>query len=159
MLDPRFKLKWTSSEEERTAIKYMLITQAQAVNSQSAEEDIPTPPPAKRRRLDPSDDLFDIMSESTSSGPVTEGAAVNEVASYLAQPCTDRHSDPLQYWKGQKCNYPNLAQLACRFLCVPASSAPVERLFTIGGKVFRPESCRLSDAVFELLMFIRSNGI
>ena len=123
-------------------------------------EDIPTPPPAKRHRFDPSDD-FDFMSEYTSSDPVTEGAAaaVNEVANYLAQPCTDPHSDPLQYWKGQKCNYPNLAQLACRFLCVPASSAPVERLFSIGGKVFRPERCSLSDAVFELLMFIRSNGI
>ena len=79
VLDPRFKLKWTSSEEERTAIKDMLITQAKAdtlsVNSQSAEEDIPTPPPAKHRCPDPSDDLFDFLSESTSSGPVTERAA------------------------------------------------------------------------------------
>ena len=43
------------------------------------------------------------------------------------------------------------------YLSVPASSAPVERLFSIAGKVFRPERCRLTDKNFETLMFIRSN--
>ena len=54
--------------------------------------------------------------------------------------------------------YPTLAMLACHYLSVPTSSGPVERLFSIGGKLFRPERCRLSDAVFEKLMNIKCNG-
>ena len=38
------------------------------------------------------------------------------------------------------------------------TSGPVERLFSIGGKFFRPERCRLSDSVFEKLMNIKCNG-
>ena len=44
-------------------------------------------------------------------------------------------------------------------LGVPASSAPVERLFSIAGKVFKPDRCRLTDKTFETLMFIRCNSI
>ena len=35
---------------------------------------------------------------------------------------------------------------------------PVERLFSIAGKVFRPDRCRLTDHTFEILMFIRCNN-
>ena len=42
-------------------------------------------------------------------------------------------------------------------LCVPASSARVERLFSIAGKIFRPKRCRLMDKRLEELMFIRCN--
>ena len=39
-----------------------------------------------------------------------------------------------------------------------ASSAPVERLFSIARKVFRPERCRLADTTVFKLMFIISNN-
>ena len=54
--------------------------------------------------------------------------------------------------------YPTLAMLACRYFSEPTSLRPVERLFSIGGKFFRPEKCRLSDTVFEKLMNIKCNG-
>ena len=53
--------------------------------------------------------------------------------------------------------YPFLAMLAKDVFGVPSSSAPVERLFSIAGKVFTPERCRLTDKRFEQLMFIRCN--
>ena len=34
----------------------------------------------------------------------------------------------------------------------------VERLFSIAGKVFTPDRCRLKDSRFEQLMFIRCNN-
>ena len=47
-----------------------------------------------------------------------------------------------------------MSKLAERYLSVPASSGPVEQLFSIAGKMFCPERC---DTVFEKLMCIKSN--
>ena len=53
--------------------------------------------------------------------------------------------------------FPCLTKLALQYLAVPASSAPVERLFSIGGKIFRPDCCRLADQTFERLIFMKNN--
>ena len=47
--------------------------------------------------------------------------------------------------------------IAMTTIGVPASSAAVEQLFSVAGKVFRPDRCRLTDKSFETLMFIRCN--
>ena len=50
-----------------------------------------------------------------------------------------------------------MSKLAEYYLSVPASSGPVEQLFSIAGKIFCPERCRLTDTVFEKLMCIKCN--
>ena len=50
--------------------------------------------------------------------------------------------------------YPLLSKVAPRYLSLPASSTPTEKVFSVAGKIFRPERCRLSSDVFEKLMFI-----
>ena len=77
-----------------------------------------------------------------------------EVSDYLSQPCTDSKSDSLEYWRAQQHNFPRVAHLASKYLSVSASSAHVERLFSIAGKVFTPECCSLKDSTFEMLTFI-----
>ena len=52
---------------------------------------------------------------------------------------------------------PAMSKLAKQYLCVPASSGPVERRFSIAGNIFCPERCRLTDTVIEDLMFIKCN--
>ena len=49
-----------------------------------------------------------------------------------------------------------LSKMVQNYLCIPAD--PVERLFSIAGKIFRPERCRLADKHFQQLMFLRCNG-
>ena len=79
------------------------------------------------------------------------------VEEYLLSPCLLQEEDPLVLWKVIQTKFPPLVKMAHRFLCIPASSAPIERLFSIAGKVFYPDRCRLIDKQFEELMFIGCN--
>ena len=36
--------------------------------------------------------------------------------------------------------------------------APVERLFSIAGKIFRPDKCSMKDKTFERLIMIKCNA-
>ena len=46
---------------------------------------------------------------------------------YVSTTCLSKDADPLAYWNGQEDLNPTLAKLACQYLQIPASSAPVER--------------------------------
>ena len=39
-----------------------------------------------------------------------------------------------------------------------SASAPVERCFSIAGKVFKPEGCQMKDSTFQKIMFIKCNN-
>ena len=48
--------------------------------------------------------------------------------------------DTMKYWDLNFKKFPTLSKLAQTYLALPASSAPVERLFSIAGKIFRREN-------------------
>jgi hypothetical protein len=45
-----------------------------------------------------------------------------------------------------------------RLFCVPATSAPVERIFSHSGLIMRAHRARMSDAVLETLVFLKCNS-
>ena len=77
---------------------------------------------------------------------------------YLSATCLSKDAGPMAFCKGQEDLNPTLAKLACQYLQIPASSAPVEHLFSVAGKTFTSDRCNLTDANFEKLMCIRCNG-
>jgi len=68
-----------------------------------------------------------------------------------------RHDDALAFWKSRAECYPLLHRLACRYFQYPASSASVERVFSISGLVMNSRRHKLSDATFESEVLIREN--
>jgi len=44
-----------------------------------------------------------------------------------------------------------------RVLCVPASSAPVERMFSQSVLIMKPNRARMSDVLLEELVFLKCN--
>ncbi len=54
-------------------------------------------------------------------------------------------------------NFPHLHQLALRVLCVPATSAPSERVFSRSGLLMRPHRSRLSKDSLAKLTFVKCN--
>ena len=57
----------------------------------------------------------------------------------------------------KKITYPYLYLLATRVLCIPATSAPVERVFSASGIFMRPHRSRLSSNVLSMLTLLKCN--
>ena len=154
VLDARFKLRWCESDKI-DHVESLVRKNLQSVSVQ--EDEALSPPPKKKQKTD---DFFDFMSPVPRTPRKQNiSGAVNELDSYLQEPCEEMDSDPLDYWKVNHIQYPTLARLANKLLAIPATSAPVERLFSIAGKVFRPERCSLKDETFERLMMIKCNHV
>ena len=66
----------------------------------------------------------------------------------------DAKTNPLDWWKKWGSKFPNLAQLARRYLAMPATSAPVERLFSVAGLVATAKRNRLDPSTVSLLVFL-----
>ena len=158
-IDPRFKLRW-AHPSEKPSLTALVIRMAEAMpsnvcrhSSRSKEE-----PQFKRHRAEPEEcGLFDFMEAVEDEPEANHTDVASQVHAYLREPCLPQTSDPLAYWRDNKTAHPHLTKLAARVLAIPASSAPVERLFSIAGNVHRPNRSLLHDATFEKLMFIRCN--
>ena len=160
ILDPRFKLRWCSDDVERARSLDLLkaalerLSPASTVVVQSDENS--EPPPKKKRKS-----LFNFMYNDSDS-PSTESqqqrsTLTKQVEEYTKTDTAPMAQNPAKYWQDNQKKYPLLSRLAKDVLGVPSSSAPVERLFSIAGKVFTPERCCLTDSRFAQLMFIRCN--
>lgn len=68
-------------------------------------------------------------------------------------------NNPFRWWKGNAVNFPILSQLAKRILCIPATSAPSERVFLIAGLAIANNRARLHrDAAAAQNFFERGNS-
>ena len=134
------------------ASKRALLTRSASQISDSQDSDPVDPinsPPRKKKRL------FGFMDNAPTIPHVNTSTVEAEIQDYLTNPCIPEDSDSLQYWSIHKESHPTLSKLAIKYLGIPSSSAAVERLFSIGGKIFRPDRCRLGDRPFEQLMCIK----
>jgi len=57
---------------------------------------------------------------------------------------TTAHVCPLKWWKEHENIFPNISALARRILCIPATSAPVERVFSTAGNTITKKRSRLA---------------
>ena len=53
--------------------------------------------------------------------------------------------------------YRHLHPLLQRVFCTPASSAPVERIFSQSGIIMRPHRAKMSYSLLETLVFLKCN--
>lgn len=66
-------------------------------------------------------------------------------------------SDILHFWRTHENQYPHLAKMARQFLGCPASSASVERIFSVAGQFYDDLRRGLGDDKLEELMWAAIN--
>jgi hypothetical protein len=104
--------------------------------------------------------LFSFMDSPSQTSQLDHDDAFDmhqELMDFCKAKLLDYNSDPLIWWKSHASEFPKLARMAKTALSIPASSAPVERIFSTAGKIFRPERTRLTSEKFETLVFIKCN--
>ena len=66
----------------------------------------------------------------------------------------DDGESPLTWWKHHAQALPYLSRLARRYLAMPATSAPVECLFSVSGQVVTAKRATLDPHTVTLLVFL-----
>ncbi|CAM4274433.1 unnamed protein product [Leuciscus chuanchicus] len=115
---PKFKLRWLKDEKRRDAVKTMLITECRAR--------IPEEPLMRQAVQSPAtsshNDFFEFEEEFSYT-------AETEVMEYLKLPGSD--------WEVLS-RFPRIKEIAKQYNTPIPSSAPVERLFSLGSVVLTP---------------------
>jgi len=113
------------------------------------------------------DDFFDAAlkftqnmeeqsAEGLREGPLTP--LTIELDSYLALPRLNTPKvDILAWWKSQQHAFPLLAQCARKYHCIPASSAPSERLFSSSGNLVSAKRSSLNTKNVDMMVFLHEN--
>lgn len=158
VLDPRFKNSCLEISNEK--ISEMLQMEANNLPKKEvpvnliphhADLSMSSEPPKKKSKL------FSFLNEKRFSKEDNENSIQSEFLEYTLEPLSNDDSDPLQYWKQRENKFPNLAKLARKYLTICASSAPVERLFSVAGKFYTNSRTQLKADNFENLILIKMN--
>ncbi|MBW0510215.1 hypothetical protein O181_049930 [Austropuccinia psidii MF-1] len=96
--------------------------------------------------------LFDKMySEKWLEG----GTVESEIQRFLAEPPEPKSTYILLFWKSRGGSFPNLSLMACKYLVIPETSSPSERVFSCGRKILTYQQASLSSTHVEQLSCLK----
>ena len=88
-----------------------------------------------------------------------ELAAYRQLPSLLIRNEKKENNDPLKWWRDRQTKLPILAMLARMYLCIPATSAPSERIFSMASRLINKRRARLTPENAGRIIFVnRSLG-
>ncbi|XP_059916719.1 E3 SUMO-protein ligase ZBED1-like [Gadus macrocephalus] len=157
--DPRFRASYIA-KERLEGLKCTAVQEAEALlrDQGGTSHELPGPaaepqldePPAKKRKTLSS--FFKKSTPSCTTTVTTREAVENELSSYI-----DSEANPLQWWKDHEVAFPALSCLAKKYLCVPATSSPSERVFSCSGNIVTCHRASLNPDTVDRLVFLARN--
>ena len=67
-----------------------------------------------------------------------------------------RQDDPLEWWRNNEAAFPNIKQVANKYLVILATSVPSERLFSKVGELISAKRNSLKPKNVDMLLFLNS---
>lgn len=136
------------------------------------QEQVPHEP--IQQQLPEEDDIFDeinnhyidqnVNRDDAAENPEAMGNVATiadaELTLYKQEPTIKLRKDdgtfncPLTWWKYNERKYKLLSILAARLLCIPATSAPSERVFSVAGLTIAKDRARLASDTANELIFL-----
>ncbi|XP_041847936.1 zinc finger BED domain-containing protein 4-like [Melanotaenia boesemani] len=170
MLDARFKHLQFIPESKREAaqshLNALLEEEAEPlaatgegpdVQSEDVDDGEGEPVKGKKARLE--QDFEQLFGPHYQSGrrAGNYSTADEEVRDYLQTPQIPTMQNPLQWWAQNVDRFPRLAKLCKRYLAVPATSTPSERIFSLAGNTITRQRASLHQAHVDALVFLHAN--
>eukprot|EP00590_Aulacoseira_subarctica_P000055 CAMPEP_0172438218 /NCGR_PEP_ID=MMETSP1064-20121228/72685_1 /TAXON_ID=202472 /ORGANISM="Aulacoseira subarctica , Strain CCAP 1002/5" /LENGTH=198 /DNA_ID=CAMNT_0013186761 /DNA_START=546 /DNA_END=1139 /DNA_ORIENTATION=- len=111
---------------------------------------------------DYSDEEMGVAGAASDGVPSVEDAVSIEISKYQSDSGLKLHEAesyncPLEWWRVNHTNYPNIWKLAERILAIPATSAPSERVFSSAAKIVDKKRVRLKPYNVDSLVFLKGN--
>lgn len=165
-VDPRFKATYISAHnvptiQEKVKTEMEKMSEAEVCReSQITETAEPTTSSAVAKKQKRSLGSFFKGSEAIPSATPTlslQQSLEAEMSSYLVSPMLDSEANPLDWWRKHHVHFPNLSKVAKRYLCIPATSSPSERVFSSGGNIVTCLRSCLKPEKVNMLVFLSKN--
>ncbi|XP_011407706.1 PREDICTED: zinc finger BED domain-containing protein 4-like [Amphimedon queenslandica] len=164
LLDPRFKkLAFADSAAVDQAIRRLkseVIDLMSAVpandelrNDDDTESASAGPPPTE-------DSLwasFDRKVCQASSHRTDSTDSFIEVKRYFEAKVIARKDNPLLWWKENGHQFPHVMKVAKKYLAIPRSSVPSERLFSKAGELISQRRSQLKPKNVDMILFLNKN--
>ncbi|XP_073671353.1 zinc finger BED domain-containing protein 4-like [Paramisgurnus dabryanus] len=97
-------------------------------------------------------DMFDeILQENNPFARQRTSSTAQQLDGYLSEVPIPRSNNPLEFWRTNQGRFPDLAQMARRYLSAPCTSTDSERLFSAASHVIDEKRNRLSCEKAEKL--------
>jgi hypothetical protein len=161
LLDPRTKDLPVFGQKFRQECENALQQECLAI-AKDLQQKAQTNPNSDNTLVSKKKKLQSLLEESVSSKPSSQSNNLNnyvqlELLSYLRMPNITLEENPLLWWKAHQHLFPTLNILARKYLCIPATSAPSERLFSVGSNIVTDNRHSLSPEHIRSLMFLHDN--
>lgn len=163
-LDPRSRALTFLDEANGSTLKERIIelTMTEVLRVEPKEL---TPPssesntPAAKRFCDSAshDSPLDFFFECQAVQESLSNQIQAEVQAYFAEKPAPSTSLPLDWWRSNAERFPHLQHLARKFLCIPATSVPSERVFSAAGTIVSKLRSALSPENVDALIFLQTN--